>query len=144
MAYLGDGTPIKFQLLSARGYEPWPTEFTVIEQRYSDAPSARLTVPTVEAFAGWKAAAWFDRAAPRDLHDLWGLAKVGAINAASAELFRSHGPTGGFPRPWMFTVPPTREAWSAQLSGQTILTVDPEEALREVRKAWTAALGKDW
>ncbi|MFE7415804.1 nucleotidyl transferase AbiEii/AbiGii toxin family protein [Rhodococcus sp. NPDC057529] len=42
-------------------------------QRYSDAPPARLLVPTLAAFAASKTATWCDRAAARDLWDLWAL-----------------------------------------------------------------------
>lgn len=39
----------------------------------------------------------------------------------------------------MFTTAPTDQDWREQLSGQTRLAVDPEEALRVVRAAWSAA-----
>lgn len=45
---------IQIQLLSAVGYPRWPTEVVGIEQRYSDAPPARLRVLTPPAFAAAK------------------------------------------------------------------------------------------
>ena len=41
------------QLLGGEGYL-WPTEVVEIEQRYSDAPPARLRVLTADAFAAAK------------------------------------------------------------------------------------------
>jgi predicted nucleotidyltransferase component of viral defense system len=134
-----DGIAIKIQLLSADRYEPWPTEFREIEQRYRDAPPAVLRVPTLESFAGWKTVAWLDRRAPRDLYDLWALTTVGALNEQSAALFARHGPTGKAPRSWMFDRPPSTAEWQAQLAGQTRLTVTAAEALRAVRDAWASA-----
>jgi predicted nucleotidyltransferase component of viral defense system len=138
-----DGVAINLQLLRGERYEPWPTQMHEIEQRYRDAPPATLRVPTLASFAGWKAVAWIDRGAPRDLYDLWALTKVGALNAESATLFATHGPTGSPPRSWMFTRVPSDADWQAQLAGQTRLTVSAAEALETVRASWAAALGDD-
>ncbi|MPZ96098.1 MAG: nucleotidyl transferase AbiEii/AbiGii toxin family protein, partial [Propionibacteriales bacterium] len=100
--------------------------------------------PTVESFAGWKTAAWHDRAAARDLYDLWALAERGSLTAAAAELFAKHGPTGGRPRSHMFTKPPSESAWQAQLAAQTRLVVSAAGALAVVRRAWATAQGERW
>lgn len=42
----GGGLSVKIQLLSSRDRTVWPAETRVLEQRYSDAPSASLMVPT--------------------------------------------------------------------------------------------------
>ena len=129
-------------MLRGTRYEPWPTETREIEQRYRDAPPAILRVPTLLALAGWKTAAWLDRGAARDLYDLWALDRVGALNAESAALFATHGPTNSPPRSWMFKRAPSAVEWQAQLAGQTRLTVTPAEALEAVRTAWAAADGE--
>ena len=144
VALTPDGIAIKIQLLRGAGYEPWPTETREIEQRYRDAPPAILRVPTLQAFAGWKTAAWMDRGAARDLYDLWALDKVGALTAQSAALFATHGPTSSPPRSWMFKGAPSAAESQAQLAGQTRLTVTAAEALEAVRSAWAAAVGEEW
>ncbi|MGZ4556319.1 MAG: nucleotidyl transferase AbiEii/AbiGii toxin family protein [Mycobacteriaceae bacterium] len=144
VAVTPDGIAITIQLLRGTRYEPWPTETREIEQRYRDAPPATLRVPTLLSFAGWKTAAWMDRGAARDLYDLWALNKVGALNAESAALFATHGPTSSPPRSWMFKRAPSAVQWQAQLAGQTRLTVSAADALEAVRTAWAAAVGEDW
>lgn len=115
-----------------------------IEQRYRDAPPASLRVPTLLAFAGWKTTAWLDRGAARDLYDLWGLDRVGALNPESANLFATHGPTSSPPQSWMFKRAPSAAEWQAQLAGQTRLRVTAAEAWEAVRAAWAAAVGEHW
>ncbi|MFN8229221.1 MAG: nucleotidyl transferase AbiEii/AbiGii toxin family protein [Mycobacterium sp.] len=137
-----DGASVRLQLLSPRERVIWPTERRQLVQRYTDAPPAELLVPTLPAFAASKTATWFDRGAPRDLWDLWALAAAGAINAASAALFRKFGPTNKYPAPYIFRDPPSDAAWSAQLAGQTRLTVSAREALDVVREAWERAVAE--
>lgn len=133
------GISVRIQLLTADGYSAWPTTPTDLEQRYSDAPSTRLTVPTRDAFAAWKTAAWMDRAAPRDLFDLWALAQADALTSDAAALFAVHGPIRTPPQPWMCQSPPPESVWHEQLSGQTRLSVTAAEALGVVGDAWSAA-----
>lgn len=134
----GDGLIVRVQLLRAQGYPPWPTAVHDIYQRYSDVTPTRLPTPTRDSFAAWKTAAWFERRAPRDLYDLWALALAGAVTRPAARLFAAH--TGlGMPQDHMFTTAPSSQDWHEQLSGQTRLTVGPENALQVVRAAWSAA-----
>jgi len=139
-----EGIAIKIQLLSAKGYARWPVEMRRIEQRYRDAPPATLQVPTTTSFAGWKTDAWSARHASRDLYDLWALAERGAIEADAVAAFVKFGPTGGPPRPFMFSKAPTRREWEEALAGQTRLEVSPEDALLVVRNAWASAQGEVW
>jgi len=133
-----DGLMVRVQLLSAHGYPPWPTAVHDIDQRYSDIAPTRLRTPVRDSFAAWKTAAWFERHAPRDLFDLWALALNGALTTSAAQLFATH--TGlGPPQAHMFSHAPAAQDWQDQLSGQTRLSVGPEEALQVVRSAWTAA-----
>ncbi|MGH3450714.1 MAG: nucleotidyl transferase AbiEii/AbiGii toxin family protein [Haloechinothrix sp.] len=137
-----DGLTVRVQLLDPAHHPAWPTERRALVQRYSDAPRAKLAVPTAPAFAAAKTTAWQDRHTPRDLYDLWGLARLGLLDMQAARLFAAFGPTGHAPRPWMFTDPPAADSWTTELGGQTRIAVGPAEALAVVRDAWTAALGR--
>lgn len=131
---------MRLQLLSARDRVVWPTEQRKLFQRYADAPTAELNVPTLSAFAASKIATWTDRHAARDLWDLWALSRVGAIDAHAAALFRRYGPTNRAPTLRMFDGAPSDAEWHAQLAGQTRLSVSATEALEAVRKAWRQAV----
>jgi predicted nucleotidyltransferase component of viral defense system len=135
-----DGTVVRVQLLAASGYPAWPTNYLELEQRYEDAPPARLRVPTRPAFAAWKTVAWADRAASRDLFDLWALARVNGIDSEAAQLFVRHGPTNRPPAPSIFEKAPDETSWQRDLSGQTRLTVSAAEAMEAVRWAWGAVV----
>ncbi|WP_330249317.1 nucleotidyl transferase AbiEii/AbiGii toxin family protein [Nocardia sp. NBC_00565] len=130
---------VKIQLLSHAGMAPWPTESRALEQRYRDVPAATLTVPTRAAFVAAKTVAWCDRAAARDLWDLWALSRMGAFDHEAAALFRRFGPTNKQPQPSQFSRAPTEDQWQAQLSGQTRVETTAAEALRIVRAAWLSA-----
>ena len=141
VVHADDGLSIRVQLLSARNYPDWPTEVRDIEQRYSDAPPARLRVLTRAAFVAAKTAAWGDRATPRDLYDLWALAKSGAVDGQALHAYVLHGPTSSPPGEWMFKRPPSEDRWRIELAAQTTLDVTAREALDVVRHAWAAATG---
>lgn len=132
------GITVRIQLLDGVGYAAWPFEWRDVFQRYSDAPAARLLVPTRAAFVGWKTVAWVHRHAPRDLFDLCLLAQAGAIDSEAAELYRRLGPTGGLPSHHDFAVGCDEEAWRRSLSAQTRLTIRADEALDAVQRAWSA------
>jgi hypothetical protein len=133
-----DGLAVRVQLLSPIGYPPWPTAFTELAQRYTDSPPATLWVPTAPAFAASKTTAWHDRAASRDLYDLWALAEHGHITADAAQLFAQHGPTNRPPTPSLFRNPPPEDRWQPDLGGQLRLTITAANALAIVREAWAA------
>ncbi|GAA3661653.1 nucleotidyl transferase AbiEii/AbiGii toxin family protein [Microbacterium marinilacus] len=122
---------IQIQLLSCQGYPDWPTELVDIEQRYSDAPPARMRVLTAPAFVASKLASWNDRGASRDLYDLWALAKAGKIDAAAAELFGRHGPYTGVSGV-SFERLPSESEWRAALAHQCRVSVNPKEAAEAV------------
>jgi predicted nucleotidyltransferase component of viral defense system len=131
------GVSVRIQLLSARGRALWPTERRNLEQRYRDAPTAELIVPTLPAFAASKTATWADRRAPRDLWDLWALSRIGAIDTAALKLYRRFGPTNQPPADYLFKSGPTDAQWQTQLAGQTRLTITAAEALVTVRNSWS-------
>lgn len=130
------GLSVKIQLLSSRARTIWPAEVRNLDQRYGDAPAARLRVPTLAAFAAAKTVTWNDRRAPRDLWDLWALAGINAINEDSGRLYRRLGPTNRLPASGLFDTPPQQRQWIAQLAGQTRLTVDACDAASVVKHAW--------
>lgn len=130
---------VRVQLVSGVGYS-WPTELRRIEQRYPDAPPARLRTLTAAGFAAAKLTAWSERRASRDLYDLWALSRVGLVDRAAVEVFVQHGPTNRPPQAWMFTAPPDEAAWHVDLGHQTRLRVTAVEALDAVRTAWLAAV----
>ena len=128
------GVRIRLQLLSAQGYPAWPTEVVDIEQRYSDAPPARLRVLTAAAFVAAKLAAWTERGAPRDLYDLWALGDAGKIDRDAVDLFGRLGPYTSASQV-SFARLPTDAGWAAALGHQCVPQVGPEEAARVVRGA---------
>lgn len=131
-----EGLSVRVQLLDPIGWPRWPTERRSLLQRYSDAPPARLRVPTLPAFVAMKTSAWADRRAARDLFDLWLLARYDGIDSAAADLYARHGPTGRPPASWLFDAPPTDQEWETQLATQTRLSVGPVEAAAAVHAAW--------
>jgi len=132
-----DGLNVRVQLLDGAGYAAWPTEAVDLHQRYSDAPPARLTAYTAAAFVAAKTCAWLERAASRDLYDLYLLARAGFITSEAGELFMRHGFLGAtLPSSENLGQAPSGEAWRVQLGGQTRLTVAPDEALAVVQRAW--------
>ena len=133
-----DGLTVKIQLLSEVGYPPWPSEIVELHQRYSDAPAARLRTLTAEAFVAAKTAAWVDRAAARDLYDLYLLALGGHITPAAGALFARFGPLGSTVPEWVFRNAPAEVEWRTQLAAQVRLRIGPEQALDVVRTAWGA------
>jgi predicted nucleotidyltransferase component of viral defense system len=134
----GEDIAVKIQLLSSRDRIVWPAERRSIEQRYSNAPTAELIVPTLAAFAASKTATWADRRAPRDLWDLWALSQIGAIDETALHLFQKFGPTNRrlLPAAYIFENPPSDAAWQTQLAGQTRLTITAPDALAIVRESW--------
>ncbi|MBO9556039.1 nucleotidyl transferase AbiEii/AbiGii toxin family protein [Cellulomonas sp.] len=126
---------VQVQLVGGEGYL-WPTEVRDIEQRYSDAPPARLRTLTAAGFAASKLAAWIDRGAARDLYDLWALGERGLIGDDAAEVFVRKGPTGHMPTAWVFDRAPDELGWRRALGHQTRLRITAAEALASVRSAW--------
>jgi predicted nucleotidyltransferase component of viral defense system len=127
-------TRIQIQLLSALGYPDWPTEIVDVEQRYSDAPPAKLRVLTPAGFVASKLAAWSQRGAPRDLYDLWALAEAGYVDAEAAKVFRRLGPYTDVSKV-SFARLPTDRSWLDDLGHQCVTAVTPEEAAATVQHA---------
>jgi predicted nucleotidyltransferase component of viral defense system len=135
-----DGLTVRVQLLAASSVPEWPTEQRQLLQRYSDVPPTRLRVLTLASFVASKTVAWAEHRLPRDLYDLWGLARIGAIDEVARDLYVRFGPMGGPPVSSLFDEPPDDESWWNQLSGQTLLRVAANEAAADVRESWDSVL----
>ena len=135
---VADGTSVQVQLLGGDGYS-WPTEVVDIEQRYSDAPPARLRVLTADAFAAAKLGAWIDRGTPRDLYDLWAMSERDLIGPSALQAFIAYGPFGTPPAAWVFGQDLDEGEWTRALRHQTHLRVSAREAMTAVRQAWLRA-----
>jgi predicted nucleotidyltransferase component of viral defense system len=138
-----DGLRVRIQLLDSQNSHQdlarWPTEIRTVHLRYTDtARSVQLRVPTLPAAAAMKTAAWIDRKAARDLYDLAGLARIGALTNEAATLFR-HA-TGLRITPHMFDRLPASE-WKTQLAHQTRDLPPAQYCLAEVREAYSLTLG---
>ncbi len=126
---------VQIQLLNGDDYPAWPSEVVDLEQRYADAPPARLRVLTASAFAAAKLAAWHDRGASRDLYDLWAMAERGLIDDEAREIFGRLGPLTDAARVSFARIPSEFE-WAVALGHQGKVRVRPEEAANAVREAW--------
>lgn len=137
---VGETASVQIQLVSGTGYL-WPTQVRDIEQRYSDAPPARLRTLTAAGFAAAKLSTWVERRAPRDLYDLWAMSERGLVDAAALDLFVSHDPLARPPAGWLFDTPLDEDVWRTALGHQTRLRVTASTALATVRDAWLALSG---
>ncbi|WP_327654702.1 nucleotidyl transferase AbiEii/AbiGii toxin family protein [Streptomyces sp. NBC_00483] len=116
-----DGLRLRIQLIDTGSthadWNRWPTEVREIDLRYGDVPGpVRLRVPTLDAFAGMKIAAYADRRAPRDLFDLAALARLDKVTDDVPRLVRDI--TGITPGRHHFRTPPVMD-WEDQLAHQT-------------------------
>jgi len=125
---------IQIQLINGAFYTPWPTQASTVAQRYADIPDIELTTYTPSAFVAAKTTAWGGRNAPRDLYDLWALSQRHFINSQAAAVFKSKGPTGGYPHRWSLPAkPPTEQAWQDALDHQC---VGKSQLLRRIELSW--------
>ncbi|HWH31059.1 MAG TPA: nucleotidyl transferase AbiEii/AbiGii toxin family protein [Egibacteraceae bacterium] len=139
----GDLT-IRVQLVpSDSSYRRYPTALTSVALRYGDLPAAvELSVPTRAGMAAMKLNAWADRAAPRDLCDLFGLVQAGALcrdaisiaGEASAALQPAAFGDGRLP---------VEEEWVAALGAQMPVVPDRELAFHRVRVEVSGLCGWD-
>ena len=110
--------------------------------RYSDLPEAvGIRVPTLPGLVAMKHLAWAERAAPRDLADLAGLAEAGALDADAAAVVRCLSGFGITDHEVRQIPDHTRGSWAIDLAHQMRQVPDPDDALRLVRRAWGRALG---
>jgi hypothetical protein len=134
----GEDVTIKFQLVDTANRAPWPYQVANIYQRYSDAPTAVLRVPTSEAAVAMKLTAWVDRRTARDLYDLYAMAERGMITMAAVAVYNKYGQTSHKFQSFVFENPPSAKHWDAQLGHQCQLRATPEEAITSVGTALDA------
>lgn len=141
IAYLNaDELAVRVHLIAPD--EGLPTETVPIELRYSDLPdSVSLRVPSRSALAAMKTGAYVDRAAPRDLVDLAGLADIGALNEEAARVLKDVFGMVVLRQEFDHVRPPTVRAWETELGRLMRKIPDPDACLRKVRNAYSEALG---
>lgn len=127
---------IRVQVLDSltRGWQFIPTIVSEIQQRYSDAPLARLFTPTFDGFVAMKALAWVDRCSPRDLFDLAGLSRKGQVTENARELIEQ---LRGFQISAQMMDLRVKGLWQEELAHQTQLHVTAEECLQRVLEWWS-------
>jgi hypothetical protein len=115
----------------------WKFVPTPVQLRYSDlAPTQLMSCPTLATFAVMKLAAWFDRHAPRDLFDLAGLSRSGALSDPEvSDLLRRQSGVGIVKVEFERAPRATSEAWETELGAQVADLPEIEACLREVRTA---------
>lgn len=131
---------IKVQVVDSRSRD-WqliPTKMIDIHQRYSDVPNTQIIVPTFDGFVAMKVLAWFDRGAPRDLFDLEGLSRLGAVSTVVGDLVEK---LRGFRLTKQMLNRKVSGLWQEELTHQTRLTVSEEECLSRVLDWWGTSQG---
>ena len=131
---------IKVQVVDSRSRD-WqliPTKMIDIHQRYSDVPNTQIIVPTFDGFVAMKVLAWFDRGAPRDLFDLEGLSRLGAVSTVVGDLVEK---LRGFRLTKQMLNRKVSGLWQEELTHQTRLTVSEEECLSRVLDWWGISQG---
>jgi hypothetical protein len=99
---------------------------------------ARTYLADPEQGGAMKTSAWMNRRAPRDLFDLYGPARSGALTRTTAELVkRANGLTVAA---HYFDVARIAD-WETQLAHQTAVLPTADECLDEVRRAYAEVLG---
>ena len=107
-----------------------------VELRYSDLPpTVSLLVPALETFAAMKMAAWQDRKTPRDLFDLAGLVRIGAVDTTAVDALRILTGIGPIRAEYERLPAGFVDAWDAELAHQTAELPRPKVCLAAVRAA---------
>ena len=130
-------TPIRVQILAlGPDTRAWKFRATDLALRYSDLPAtATLECPTLSTFVAMKVSAWYDRHAPRDLHDLAGLARVGAITEEAETVLHAAMGVRFVTVEFLRAPAATRRGWEPELAAQVGTVVSPDECLEAVRNA---------
>ncbi len=139
-----DGLTVRVQLVrSDSSYRQYPTARTPVRLRYSDLPAdVELPCPTRDGAAAMKLAAWSDRAAARDLCDLFGLVSAGALSQEALDIAAR---AAWSVQPYHFSAArlPSEEAWQTALGQQMAQPPDRSLAVTAVRRAVGELAGWD-
>ena len=140
----GRGLTVRIQLIGLdASYARYPTGPAPVELRYRDLPDAvELRVPTAPGAAAMKLNAWAERAAPRDLCDLFGLLEAGLLDAAALEIARG---VSARVQPHVFDDGrlPSTDSWRTALSAQMRVPPSRADAFHRVRIALAQLAGWD-
>lgn len=133
---------IRIQLVQRdASYRRYPAGPTNVSLRYGDLPAhVMMRCPTRDAAAAMKLAAWSERAAPRDLCDLFGLVLRGQLTAGALEIMAD----AAWPlQPYDFAEVrlPDDRSWQSALSHQMAPVPSRERAFREVRRTLATLAG---
>lgn len=138
---LSVGRNVQVKVQFAKWRHLWESSIPVVDSpvrlRYSDLPeTVQLSVPTGAGFGAMKLIAWSDRRAPRDLFDLYELARNGYLVKEVQEIQKAI--TGVAPTASTLgrTVPPTVvDSWDAELAHQLTAPPPAAKCLEVVRAA---------
>lgn len=136
------GLTVRLQLVELdASYRRYPTQVDDVRLRYSDLPdTVALRVPTLTSAAAMKTNAWIGRHAPRDLADLYGLARQGHVTRDAVALANSVS-HAVVPQEFDRSLSPTAEGWHTALASQMRLVPDLQNAFDTARGAVAAAAG---
>lgn len=138
-AYLvtADVPALKLYVGATHRYRPgWRFAPIPVALRYPDVVAAvELPCPTRATFAAMKLEAYHDRHLPRDLFDLAGLARLGALDAEAEEVLRAATGFGFLPGEFARVPASTAAAWHAELAHQVRELSDPETCRADVLAA---------
>jgi predicted nucleotidyltransferase component of viral defense system len=139
-----DGLVVRLQLVVRdAGYRRYPTWPTPVVLRYEDLPpSVVLSCPTMDGAAAMKLVAWTERAAARDLCDLFGFADMRLL-AGEALVIARQAAWPVQPHHFDDAHLPSADAWNAALRHQMARVPDREQALDRVRETVATLAGWD-
>ncbi len=139
-----DDVNVRLQLvLMDSSLRMYPTASTDVSLRYDDLPTEfRFKCPTPAGAAAMKLNAWGERFAPRDLCDLYGLVKAGALTAEALAI-ASSASRSVQPHSFDATALPSESSWQAALGNQMREPPPREVALATVRSTVARLAGWD-
>jgi predicted nucleotidyltransferase component of viral defense system len=114
----------------------WTFALAPVSLRYPDLDAyVQLSCPTRATFAAMKMEAYCDRHAPRDLFDLAGLARIGALDAEAGAVLRAARGFGLVREEFMNVPPMTAAAWEVELAHQGTAMTTSEECRATIARA---------
>ena len=123
-------------------YRRYPVEPTPVALRYDDLPEAvELVCPTPAAAGAMKLNAWSERKAPRDLCDLYALARANLLNEETLDIAADVAGRPVQRHDFRDDQLPPREAWVAALGHQMREPPARDVALLTVREALVEIAG---
>jgi hypothetical protein len=120
----------------------WCFAPTSVNLRYPDlAEAVELSCPTPATFVAMKLEAYYDRHLPRDLFDLAGLARLGALDAEAEKVLRTVARFGFLVEEFARVPESTVAAWDTELAHQVAELISPEQCRATIMDALVRAQG---